>query len=279
MDYILPSSTHNPKLLLRLINIWRNWSSGVNELTRASIISPPTPGPSQDEYWSYIDFQGDIYRLFWSGSSRRPNLAGFPAGCNFEQVKLSEEATRTYKHSALLAHGADSCIREDSNPLPIIKFAHPNPTARQRLKHEFEMLQCMSKIPLLPVPRVCPQPFIDSDGIYGYRMERLYQLDFERLPQYYEAVREALQQVHNAGFALGDLHPGNAMLNEKDKLIFIDLAHAGKLGETIPLYVPAELYQLPVFHTEPDTQRLHMWFTSSEHTPDTASSRKLDSSP
>lgn len=266
MDIIIPS-THNFHFLFRLKDIWRAWYSGVHDPPQARRISPPTPGASQDEYWAYIDFQGGLYRLSWSGSTRCPSLANFPTGCDVEQVELSKDAAHVWKHSTLLGHGADSCIREDFNEFPVIKLAHPDPLARQRLRHEFEMLKSMTEHPSLPVPRFCSQPLIDSDGIYGYRMERLYQLDFDQLPQYHEAVKDALHQVHNAGFSVGDLHPGNAMLNEKDELIFIDLAHAGKVGETIPAYVPAESYQLPVFHAEPDTQRLAHFFSEahSEH--------------
>jgi hypothetical protein len=262
MDTIL-ASTHDLQLLYRLKAIWRAWSSGGHDLPRARRISPPTPGPSQNEYWSYIDFQGCLYRMSWIGSARSPSLANFPTGFDVELVRLSKDAAYTWWHSELLGYGADSFIREDFNAFPVIKLAHPESLSRQRLEHEFRMLQSMSKHHSLPVPRSCPLPLIDSGGIYGYRMERLFQLDLERTLQYYEGVKGALRQVHDAVFALGDLHPGNTMLNEKDELIFIDIAHAGKVGERIPACVPADLYQLPAFHTEPDHQRLADFFSGS----------------
>lgn len=39
--------------------------------------------------------------------------------------------------------------------------------------------------PTLPPAAILdPEPLRDADGIYGYRMERLYKLDFESPPQY-----------------------------------------------------------------------------------------------
>lgn len=121
------------------------------------------------------------------------------------------------------------------------------------------MLRSTSKVSL-PIPHSDPQPLADSDGIYGYRMERLHEIDIENPTQYYEAVKDALRKVHTAGFALGDLHPGNVMLNGMGELVFIDLAYAGKLGEPITPSVPTEAYDLSVFHTEPDCRRLLQFF-------------------
>ncbi|KAH9832802.1 Enoyl-(Acyl carrier protein) reductase [Teratosphaeria destructans] len=130
------------------------------------------------------------------------------------------------------------------------------------------MLQMMSdSASSLPIPRFHHDPQVDSQGLYGYRIELLHAIDFGNVHQYYQAVKDALQRLHDAGFVMGDLHPGNKMVNEKGDLIFIDLAYAGKLGTAIPSYIPREFFASDVFHDKLDKERLAYFFTETGQSP------------
>ena len=228
----------------------------------ATCISAPAADDSGG-YWCYVESKYAWYRFSWHKTINVPDLRRFPqvAGCNVSRVRLSREMTRTLRNSETIDHGADSCIRLTSTTgLPILKVAHPHALARDRLRWEFEMLKHMSNCSL-SVPKYDPKPLTDSTGIYAYRMQKLHRLDFENLEQYRPQVAAAISRVHAAQVSLGDLHPGNVMLDEEGNVVLIDFSYAGRLNDPVPSHIPEYIYGgSPYIHTLADEQRLETQF-------------------
>ncbi|KAK5702446.1 hypothetical protein LTR17_022301 [Elasticomyces elasticus] len=113
----------------------------------------------------------------------------------------------------------------------------------------------------LPVPKYDSEPLIDKEGIYGYRMQKLHPLDFEKTGQYLSQVAAVLDKVHAMQFSIGDLHPGNVMLNDNGDIILIDLSYAGRLDHAIPPHIPEHVYgEALIFNCDADQQRLMTYF-------------------
>lgn len=247
--------------------------------SKATPISPPTREFKDDPVWIYVEYASNVYHVTWDGCTL--NLDDFPHSEDYEVdlVELSHEICSTLLKSSLLDYGADSFIREDSShPLPIIKISHPNRIARARLSYEFRILQRISELGI-PVPRFANEPLLDSDGIYGYRMERLRKLDYANLEHYRSDVEQLLQRMHREGMAHGDLHPGNIMQNENGELVFIDLSCAGKSGDTVPTFIRPEAYEGDQFDIAADEQRHAIFFREDPciHSTSTKSSQAFAS--
>ncbi|KAK5699197.1 hypothetical protein LTR17_023450 [Elasticomyces elasticus] len=113
----------------------------------------------------------------------------------------------------------------------------------------------------LPVPKYDSEPLIDKEGIYGYRMQKLHPLDFEKTGQYLSQIEAVLDKVHAMQFSIGDLHPGNVMLNDNGDIILIDLSYAGRLDHAIPSHIPGHVYgEARHFQSNGDQQRLKTYF-------------------
>ena len=228
----------------------------------ATPISATEPGENEFEFWRYVDFQGNLYRISWKGNSDCPDLSNFPyvENCEMKVLQLSAEMTQTWRESTLLDHGVDSCIREDSgHELPILKIAHPSTIARARVDYEFRKLKELSKFSL-PIPKFDHSALVDEHGIYGYRMERLYKLDFEKIDIYHLEVRRILCKMHKDGYSYGDLHPGNVMLNDRGNIVFIDFSNVGRFGDPVPSHIPSWIYKSSTFHSSADNERLVDYF-------------------
>ena len=63
---------------------------------------------------------------------------------------------KTSSKSVLMDHAENSCIRSiPSDPIYVIKTAHPTPATRTELSHEFKMMKELSQHSL-PIPQFDP---------------------------------------------------------------------------------------------------------------------------
>ncbi|KAI7343415.1 hypothetical protein KC354_g15671 [Hortaea werneckii] len=169
---------------------------------------------------------------------------------------------KAYAESVLVNHGTDGCVRcSHLEPLPIIKLAHPNRLSRLRIQHEFEVLKKLNCC-CLPVPIFDDNPMIDNEGIFGYRMEQLFPIDFSDTKAISDDLKAIVSLVHDSGFSHGDLNPSNVMRNGNGSLVLIDPSRGGLLGEQVPHYIPWYQYEGTVFSTTTDKKYLKMYFAA-----------------
>jgi len=92
-------------------------------------------------------------------------------------------------------------------------------------------------------------------------MQKLHRLDFKRLEQYRPDVAVAISRVHAAQMSLGDLQPGNVMLDEEGNVVLIDFTYAGLLNDPVPSHIPQHICGgSPFIHALADEQRLESKF-------------------
>lgn len=193
-----------------------------------------------------------------------PDLAHFPSlqgTCKL--VPLSAPIAELFASSTLLNHGVDGCIRctHNTEQLPIVKIALPRQISRARVQYEIAMLQELKRCGI-PVPAFDPVPLVDLEGsVYGYRMEKLFSLDFKNLGSVKEELREIVDRLHECGFSHGDLNPSNVMRDGRGRLVLIDPSFSGKIGEVTPSHVPSWQYEGGVFSTTTDEKYLKQFFS------------------
>ncbi|RMY42086.1 hypothetical protein D0866_00141 [Hortaea werneckii] len=127
--------------------------------------------------------------------------------------------------------------------------------------HEFEMLKRLKRC-YLPVPIFDDNPIIDNEGIFGYRMEQLFPIDFSNTQAISDDLKTIAKQVHGSGFSHGDLNPSNVMRNGNGSLVLIDPSRSGPLGQEVPHYIPSYQYEGTVFSTTTDEKYLKMYFSA-----------------
>lgn len=195
-----------------------------------------------------------------------PDLANFPSlqeGTTYEPVLLSPPLAELFASSTLLNYGVDGCIRcthSDTELLPIVKIALPRQISRSRIQYEIAMLQELKRRGI-PIPEFDSTPLVDTEGdIFGYRMEKLFSLDFKALGAVKEELREIVSRLHESGFSHGDLNPSNVMRDGRGGLVLIDTSFSGRIGEVVPGHVPEWQYEGGVFSTSTDEKYLEKFF-------------------
>ncbi|KAI5465151.1 hypothetical protein BGZ63DRAFT_402043 [Mariannaea sp. PMI_226] len=188
-----------------------------------------------------VDYDGQEYLVCWSGDWRsQPNLSLFPhiEGAVSSPIPHSSQVNKLWTTSRVVGHGADSHIRELNNCMdsfPICKVAI-NERQRDLLREEFSLLRHLSTMPLsLPIVRTHPEPLQDKQGIFGFRMERLYHITPENLLEYYDEMKTAIERIHQARVIHYDVSISNIMLNIDKHITIIDFGRAGYAGDQIPL--------------------------------------------
>ena len=229
--------------------------------SQAQPISPPVNAAGKSQYSYYVDFQSRIYQIYWTNTLQHPNLSRFPTiDGTAHLVMLSDKMAKVWAASKLLNYGTDGCIRcLHLEPLPIIKIAHPNRLSRLRVQHEFEMLKEMKHCSL-PIPSFGHEPLIDDEGIFGYRMELLFPIDFSDVSAVSEDLKAIVSRVHDCGFSHGDLNPSNVMRNSSGSLVLIDPSFSGPNGRLVPDHIPSSQYKGTTFCTTTDEEYLKMFF-------------------
>ncbi|KAH6881140.1 kinase-like domain-containing protein [Thelonectria olida] len=188
-----------------------------------------------------VDYEGQEYRVCWSGDWRRqPNLSSFPRvdGVALSPIPHSSEVDELWTASRVVGHGSDSHLRELNNctdGFPICKVAI-NERQKRLLQEEFSLLRHLSTLHLsLPIVRICLEPFQDEQGIFGFRMEKLYGITLEDLLQYFDEMDTAIKRIHQAGVIHYDISISNIMLNVDGRITLIDFGRSGYIGDQIPL--------------------------------------------
>ncbi|KAK0806638.1 hypothetical protein LTR75_002526 [Friedmanniomyces endolithicus] len=221
-------------------------------------VSPPTSAGVPHLRKCYVDANNQLWEVFWTGSSSYPDFAEL----ELHRVLLSDEMSATWSRSKPLDFGASAVIRilaEDA--FPVVKLA-PNAEARRLLQHEFAVLRELSGQP--GIVTVDPEPLVDKEGIYGYRMEYLTKIDFMNLGPLHSEVRRVTHALHRRGYCHGDLSPSNVMLDEDGEVVLIDLSFAGIIGEEVPSYIPRWAHNNGTFCKEVDESTLDEFFLSSD---------------
>ncbi|KAK1071552.1 hypothetical protein LTR12_016521 [Friedmanniomyces endolithicus] len=192
--------------------------------------------------------------VFWTGSSSYPDFAEL----ELHRVLLSDEMSATWSRSKPLDFGASAVIRILAEDVfPVVKLA-PNAEARQLPQHEFTFLRGLCGQP--GIVKVDPEPLMDKDGIYGYRMEYLSKIDFMNLGPLSSEVRRVTHALNRRGYCHGDLSPSNVMVNEDGEVVLIDLSFAGIIGEEVPLYIPRWAHGSTTFSKAVDESKLEEYF-------------------
>ncbi|OBT74538.1 hypothetical protein VF21_07535 [Pseudogymnoascus sp. 05NY08] len=185
-----------------------------------------------------IDFNGEEYLLRWDGDWRKtPDLTSFPIVNNATVTLIphSERVRELWATSQVLAYGADSHIRildSYADEFSVCKVAIDD-RQRRLLQDEFSILQHLSSKDI-PVVRVHQEPLTDEQGIFGFRMERLSNMNIDNAAEYISEVAKAFEEVHRSGVVHHDISPSNIMLNQKGKVTIIDFGRAGYIGQEVP---------------------------------------------
>lgn len=232
--------------------------------SQAQPISAPFSEDDEETSSCFVEFKSGLYQIYWENSIQYPKLDRFPlleGRCR--PVDLSPSMEKIFASSTTINYGVDGYIRCSHNgPLPILKIAHPRPVSRARLQHEIEMLQEMKRHQI-PVPLFDPTPLVDTEGIYGYRMEKLSPLDFNDLGAVSMELRQIVARMHDCGYSHGDLTPSNVMRDGNGSVVLIDPSFSGRLGEPTPTHIPSWQYEGSVFCTTTDDRYLQQFFGSA----------------
>lgn len=232
------------------------------------ISAPFTPDTNKDLSTCFIEFANKVYQIYWKEpSTQYPDLTNFPSlqkDTTSKPILLSPPIAKLFASSTLLNHGVDGCIRcthSDTEKLPIVKIALPRQISRARVQYEIAMLKEMKRCGI-PVPEFDAMPLVDAEGgVFGYRMEKLFSLDFKNLGSVAEELREIVGRLHACGFSHGDLNPSNVMRDGRGRLVLIDTSFSGRIGEVVPSHVPSWQYEGSVFSTSTDEKYLKQFFS------------------
>jgi hypothetical protein len=88
------------------------------------------------------------------------------------------------------------------------------------------------------VAKVAGEPLADKDGIFGFRLERLYRVELEEFQARLQEVESLLDSLHDAGYCHGNCSFTNIMQNREGKLVLIDMSFSGPLGSDVPEWFP-----------------------------------------
>lgn len=233
-----------------------------------TFVSPPSRAEKAGYYTCIIEHHNKPYAIIWSGSAKYPDITQLynTPDCKFEQIDLGFEMSNIWRESTFINCGADAALRcSHTGPYPVAKLAHLGEEFRFRVQHEFKIIQDMTSIARsLPIPKVDDHPLLDDEGIFGYCLEYLFCLETNELLQRLPEVREAVNQLHEAGFSHGDLSQSNVMKNKHGAIVLIDFGYAGKIGTQTPPSVPKWIYKDAVFTVEADQRALERLSELSE---------------
>jgi len=222
--------------------------------------SPPFRSEDRNRTVCYIDTGSGLKEASWPYERGGPAFPDFgdhnpELDITIKDLQLSESFQTLWKESTPLGYGSDACIRlTDHVSHPVIKLAHPKAECRQRLRREFEVMRCLTHLPV--VAQIYPEPLTDEDGIFGFRTERLHRLEKEDTSARKEDIKAMLDKVHQAGYCHGDVHFCNIMERQGGELVLIDFAYAGRLGDAVPDDVPKRMYRSRTYGVEVDLERL-----------------------
>lgn len=229
-------------------------------------VTPPrSTGPGK--YSCVVEYHNRPYSLTWSGSScQYPDLTTFPRDLDTYMLPQSEEMAEIWNTSALLDFGSHASVRsccdekQEVRPFPVLKLAHPAADSLALICDEIKILSDPAMRDL-PTPVIDEQPIMENGVPVGFRMEMLFKLDMAALQTRATEVRQALQQLHDAGFSHADFSPSNVMEDWQGRITLTDLSHSGRIGEDVPLHIKSQGYPGDVYNADCDWKVFHRFFT------------------
>jgi serine/threonine protein kinase len=231
-------------------------------MTTAVPFSPPFAGEDWTRNYCFVEVDGQPKQASW----RRERGEAFPPDFTdtgpvldvvIHDLQFSDTKSDLWQNSTLLDYGSDACVRlegEGGSEHPLIKLAHPGTERRERIQHEFEVMQRLSHLGF--VARIDTEPLRDYKGVFGFRLERLVKVDRQDTSARKGEIVTMLHQLHQAGYCHGDIHFCNIMKRSDGELVLIDFAYAGALGEAVPDRVPEYMHPGRVYSVEFDLERL-----------------------
>ncbi len=139
--------------------------------------------------------------------------------------------------SRVLKYGADAHVRvlnSCSDEYPICKVAI-NDYQRRLLREEFLIIRSFSSNGV-PVVHTHHEPLSDEQGVFGFRMERLVDIDLYNATPYIPEIAKSIENIHRSGVVRYDIGPSNIMLDSERTTTFIDFGRAGYIGQKVPSY-------------------------------------------
>lgn len=110
---------------------------------------------------------------------------------------------------------------ETDEQFPVLKLSHSDNLSLQLMQHELDALVALSILGF-HVADFNKQPFQVTGITRGYRMKRLCKLEVAEMQSRGPEIREALCDLHSAGFCHGDLNPSNIMKDGNGRITIID---------------------------------------------------------
>ena len=184
-----------------------------------------------------IDNDKKEYRISWSGDWRQPpDLRSFPqVEASVTPILHSQEVEGLWAKSYVLKYGADSHIRilenDDGGAFPVIKCGTDN-RQRRLIRDEFSILLYLASHDC-PVVRVHPEPLTDDAGIFGFRMEKLIEIEVANGQPYAAQIASCMKEIHQKGVIHNDLSPSNVMKSTDGRVTLIDFGRAGYISDWI----------------------------------------------
>jgi len=182
-----------------------------------------------------VDFNRQEYRICWTGNWRQqPDTTNFPrlpeSDVSVMPIQHEPQVQELWAKSTAICYGADSHLRilDQSDGYPICKVA-ATMQQRRMVVDEFHILQFLSAKGA-PVVLVHPQPLIDSEGMFGFRMEQLFKIELGDLRNRQADILEAMAELHKNHVVHNDFHPGNILSRSDGSLVIIDFGRSGYVG-------------------------------------------------
>jgi hypothetical protein len=231
-------------------------------MTTTIPFSPPFAGEDRTRDYCFVEVAGQPKEASWwrkRGQAFPPDFTdtGPVLDVVIHDLQFSDTKSDVWRNSTLLGYGSDACVRlqgESERANPVIKLAHPGTERRERIQHEFEVMQRLSHLRF--VARIDSEPLRDHKGIFGFRLERLEKVEKEETGARKGEIETMLHQLHQAGYCHGDIHFCNIMKRSDGELVLIDFSYAGALGEAVPDHVPEYMHPGRVYSVKFDLERL-----------------------
>lgn len=185
-----------------------------------------------------------------------PDFTNFPeihGASTITRIPHSAAVRELWGKSRTICYGADSHIRLlglRGDAFPVCKVA-TNAQQREAIRDEFNLLRHLLANNA-PVVSVHPDPLMDEDGIFGFRMENLIKVEMKGLKTRVDDIRNVIAKIHSIGVVHNDFHPSNLLQRSDGTLVVIDFGRSGLVGHEIPAEKRSPLWKGSTFSIEAD---------------------------
>jgi hypothetical protein len=207
----------------------------------------------------YMDVDGVPHEASWTGDWTVFDFTNTSSFTDFRlsPLQLTTDIMTIWKDSRHmpLAYGSHASVRSEGvDSKFVIKIAHPNDKCRRLVEREFNIMRDLSDLDA--VAKVASEPLVDKDGIFGFRLERLYRVELEEFQARLQEVGCLIDSLHDAGYCHGDCSFSNIMQNREGKLVLIDMALSGPLGSDVPEEIQRSLVRSSRYTADIDREMM-----------------------